>query len=120
MITLFYAAVLLTALLILSSCSGTGNTGTDSRYEVNFAGTVLENNGTNLLIEPESGSDVLRSADKITVHVSGDMVLVDSQGREISIDSLETGDMIQILYDGAMAESYPAQINKCYKIVLMN
>ena len=119
--TRFFAVVLLAvALLVLSSCSGAGNTGAGSRDEVSFVAAVLENNGTNLLVEPEEDSDELRSADKITVHVSDNVKLLDSQGNGIKIDGVETGDKVRIFYDGAIAESYPAQINKCYKIVLMD
>ncbi len=113
-------ALLATALLILSSCGGTGNNGAGSKDEVSFRATVLENNGSNLLVEPEEGSAELRSADKISVHVSDDVKLFDSQDKGINIDAIEAGDKVQIFYNGLIAESYPAQINKCYKIVLMD
>ena len=32
---------------------------------------------------------------------------------------LQAGDLLEITYDGEIAESYPAQLGKVYKIVLV-
>ncbi len=77
--------------------------------DVSFIATVLENNQSSLLVEPAEGSVELSSADRIVVHV-GDAVMVDSQGNEVNISVVEIGSQIKVLYDGSIAESYPAQI----------
>ncbi len=102
-------------LLVLSSCSGAAN-----KDEVGFVAIVLENNRSNLLVQPEKGSDVLRSADKITVYINDDVKLLDSQGKEIGIDDIGAGERVQVFFDGAIAESYPAQIHRCYRVKLLD
>lgn len=111
----FSIVLLAVALLALSSCGGAG-----SKDEVNFMATVVENNQSDLLVEPEEGSDELRSADKIVVYINDDVKLVDSQDKEITIGDIKMGDKVQIFYNGAIAESYPAQIHKCYKVKLLD
>lgn len=111
----FIFALISITLLVLSSCGGAGN-----RDEVSFSVDVLENNQSSLLVQPVEGSSELRSADKIVVYINDDVKLVDSQGKEIEVSDIEVGDKVQIFYNGAIAESYPAQIHKCYKIKLLD
>lgn len=111
----FSFAAIAVILLVLSSCSGAVN-----KDEVSFMATVLENNQSNLLVQPEEGSDVLRSADKITVYINDDVKLLDSKDKEIGIDDIEPGGRVQVFFDGAIAESYPAQIHRCYRVKLLD
>ncbi len=85
---------------------------------VSFVATVLENNQSNLLVEPAQGSVELSSADRIVVHL-GDAVIIDPQGNEVNISVVEIGSQIKVLYDGSIAESYPAQIWS-FRIQLMD
>ncbi|MBM7581607.1 hypothetical protein JOD02_000430 [Caldicoprobacter guelmensis] len=102
-------------LLVLSSCGSAGN-----RDEASFNADVLENNQSSLLVQPVEGSRELSSADKIVVYINDDVKLVDSQGKEIEVSQIKAGDKVQVFYNGAIAESYPAQIHKCYKVKLMD
>ena len=86
--------------------------------EVSFNAIVLENKQTHLLVEPEEGSPELRSADRITISVS-EAALLNSQNAEIEIADIKAGDRIQVYYNGAIAESYPAQINGCRKVKVL-
>jgi hypothetical protein len=86
--------------------------------EVSFIATVLENNQSNLLVEPAKGSVELSSADRIVAHV-GDAVIIDSQGDEVDITAVQAGSQVEIYYDGSIAESYPAQI-WCFRVQLMD
>ncbi len=72
-----------------------------------------------MLVEPEEGSDELRSADKISVSIA-EATLLDSKEQEIAVDDITVGDKVEIVYNGMIAESYPAQINKCYKVKVLN
>ncbi len=101
-------------LIILTGCGKTKNEEGNS-----FTATVLENNESHLLVEPEKGSAELSSADRIVVYV-GDATLVDSQDKEITITHIETGKQVEVFYSGGIAESYPAQIQGCHKIRLLN
>lgn len=82
-----------------------------------FEATVLENNQTALLVKPAEGSAELGSADKIVVF-TGDAVLVNAGGSKITMDEIKVGSSVQVFYSGGIAESYPAQINGCYKVVV--
>lgn len=84
-----------------------------------FIGTVLENDGTTLLVEPQAGSSELRSADKISISII-DTTITDKENKEISLEEIKVGERVEITYNGQIAESYPAQIHKCYKIKLID
>lgn len=111
----FVFAIAVVTLLFFSSCGPA-----DNGNGVSFEATVLENNQSNLLVQPEEGSDELRSADKIIVHINDDVKLLDSQGKGINIDDIEVGDKVQVFFNGVIAESYPGQIHKCYKVKLLD
>lgn len=101
-------------LVILTGCANL-----QKKDETSFSATVLENDQSSLLVQPEEGSSELRSADKITVYIKG-VTLLDSEGGETTIDDIVKGDKVQIFYNGQIAESYPAQIHKCSKIKILD
>lgn len=70
-------------------------------------------------MEPQPESSELNSADKIMVVIKG-VSLVNAQNEEITWEDIKLGDRVEITYDGKIAESYPAQINKCYKVKLID
>lgn len=102
------------AILILSGCSQREN-----NDKISLIATILENNGSYLLVEPIKGSAELNSADKIKVSIGNNTVL-ESKDKKISIDDIEIGHKVEILYDGSIAESYPAQINNCYGVRILD
>ncbi|OIJ15296.1 hypothetical protein BKP35_04760 [Anaerobacillus arseniciselenatis] len=93
--------------------------GQEKNNEVVFVATVLENKETHLLVEPVEGSAELSSADKIMVYVQ-DTTLLHSNDNSIAIGDFKAGQLVEITYNGAIAESYPAQIHTCYQINLLN
>lgn len=105
--------VLVVVFLALAGCHTSGK-----NEKASFQAIVLENNKTHLLVEPEKGSAEQNSADRIMVFI-GEATLVDFQNRPISVDEIGTGDLIQIDYNGLIAESYPAQINKSFKVKVL-
>lgn len=68
-----------------------------------FDASVLEVRENQLLVEPLEGESERRSADKIWV------------GAE-NTGLMKPGDKVRIVYDGEIAESYPAQIRKAYGV----
>ncbi len=58
------------------------------------------------LVEPVEGSAELKSADQIPVHMKN---MAPSPEPEV-------GDILEIEYDGYIAESYPAQISNVYSV----
>lgn len=73
---------------------------------VSFQATILEINNQTYLVEPVEGSQELKSADQITVPM---------KNLDPSLEP-EIGDIIEIKYNGEIAESYPAQITEVYGI----
>lgn len=77
-----------------------------------FNAEVLEVNEKNILVKPDSDSNEIKSADKISVSL--DVI------SDVPIPDLEVGDRVQVIYNGEIAESYPAQINKVFVIYLLD
>lgn len=90
----------LAVLFSFTACNGrTDDTAT-------FQAIILEVHDDYYLVEPVEGSVERNSADQITVPIT-----------DMNVSSeLEAGDILKIVYDGAIAESYPAQITIVYSI----
>lgn len=78
--------------------------------EPHFAGTVTEVYDNAILVSVNEGEDARRSSDLISVSLN--VKLKDSM-----ID-FTVGDRVVVYYNGEIAESYPAQVNTVYAIVL--
>ena len=92
--------------LAASGTSGGGKLEMDGNGTVTFQATILEIYDGNYLIEPVEGSIELNSADRITVPM---------ENMNPSPEP-KVGDVLEIEYDGSIAESYPAQITNVYSI----
>ena len=70
--------------------------------------------GETLLVTPSEDSNEAKSSDKIAVSLAdaqhGKAQLTDAKGAAMTKEELKQGDIIVVTYNGAMAESYPAQI----------
>lgn len=75
-----------------------------------FAGTVTEVYDNTILVIVDEGEEVRRSSDLMSVSLN--VKLKDS------ITQFNVGDRVIVYYNGEIAESYPAQINTVYAIVL--
>lgn len=112
--TITYILGVLIVLSLLAGCGG------GSEKEVSFIGVVLENRQDYLLVEPVEGSGELDSADKIEVFIGENTQLgLNGETNAITAEDIGEGSRIEIFYSGAIAESYPAQINSSHKIVLL-
>lgn len=78
--------------------------------EPHFAGTVTEVYDNIILVIVDEGEEVRRSSDLMSVSLN--VKLKDS------ITHFNVGDRVIVYYNGEIAESYPAQINTVYAIVL--
>ena len=78
----------------------------------NFIGTVIEVQDNSLLVLVDENEDEFKSSDKI-------MVSLNTQIKD-DITQFKVGDRIKIIYDGRLAESYPAQINTVYTLLLLS
>lgn len=76
--------------------------------EYTFTAKVLETEG-GLMISPDEETNEIKSSDKIVVHTTNTKFF-DKNGKEITIDKLQVGDPISVVYGGEIMESYPAQI----------
>ncbi len=86
--------------------------GLESEYEWNnertaaFQATVLEINNDTILVGPADGSLELNSADKFSI------------SNEKNLD-LQVGDLIEIVYNGEIMESYPAGLGEVYEMTVI-
>ncbi len=74
-----------------------------------FLAKVISADGQMLLVEPLPGEWELRSADRIEVGVRD--ILTEDELAEIS-----EGDVVQIIYDGYLLETYPARAHNTYDV----
>lgn len=72
---------------------------------------MLEVTEKNILVKPDNDSKETKSADKI--YVSLDVI------SEIPVPTINTGDRVRVIYNGEIAETYPAQINNVFVIYLL-
>lgn len=78
----------------------------DENGKATFPATILEMRDGYYLVEPVDGCTELNSADQITVPMTN---------MNLSPEP-EVGDVLEIEYDGSIAESFPAQITNIYSI----
>ena len=76
-----------------------------------FNAEVLEVTEKSILVKPDNDSKETKSADKI--YVSLDVI------SEIPVPTINTGDRVRVIYNGEIAETYPAQINNVFVIYLL-
>ena len=101
--------ILTMSLILLATACGTsrgGESKVGGDETVTFQATIIEIQDGCYLVEPVEGSAELNSADRITIPMTN---------MEPSPEP-EVGDVLEIEYDGSIAESYPAQITKVYSI----
>lgn len=84
----------------------------DIYNEPNFIGLIIEVYKKSIIVSVNEDTDEFKISDKISVSL--DVKLKDS------MTSFDVGDRVKIYYDGTIAESYPAQINTVYAILLLN
>jgi beta-lactamase regulating signal transducer with metallopeptidase domain len=78
--------------------------------EPHFAGTVTEVYDNTILVSVNEGEDARKSSNLISVSLN--VKLKDS------MTDFAVGDKVIVYYNGEIAESYPAQVNTVYAIVL--
>lgn len=98
---------ILVILPILAGCKET-----EQKYNPCFNAKVLEVSEGYVLVEPLEGEEILKSTDQICV--STDVV------SKIEVPQMEAGTQIRVVYNGDIAESYPAQINTVFAIYLLD
>ena len=102
--------ILILSLILTAAACGTSGSGRESKSggdeTVTFQAIILEIQDGCYLVEPVEGSAELKSADQITIPMTN---MNPSPEPEV-------GDVLEIEYDGTIAESYPAQITKVYSI----
>ena len=101
-----YISIILSILCILSLVGCSKKEPVGDPPSVSFKANVLEINNQTYLVEPVVGSNELKSSDQIIVPMKNM-----SPSPEPKV-----GDVIEITYDGSIAESYPAQITEVYGI----
>ncbi len=85
--------------------------GGEENVNASFKATVLEIYPNSILVEPDKDSNEYKSSDKISVSKN-----VISQ---IPVPDLKVGSKVNIVYNGQILETYPAQINNVFSILLV-
>ncbi|MDR1422606.1 MAG: YobA family protein [Coriobacteriales bacterium] len=80
--------------------------------EPHFAGVVLEVHDSSILVQVNEGEEARGSSDLMSVSLNVEL--------SDSVTHFTTGDEVIVYFDGTIAESYPAQVNRVYAIVLVN
>ena len=96
-----WVAVLVVCMVFISGC------GSES-VNPYFNATVLEVYEKSVLVEPFEGEEELLSFDQVVVNTD-----VESTHE---IPEMEEGTTVRIVYNGDIAETYPAQINTVFAI----
>lgn len=78
----------------------------------NFTGIVTDIYEKSILVSVNEDEDEIKSSDRIKVSLNAKL--------KDSMTSFKVGDKVRIFYDGTILESYPAQINTVYAILLIN
>lgn len=78
----------------------------------NFSGIVREVRDTGILVEVNQDDDAYRSSDKIDVSLNTKL--------KDSMKNFEVGQEVRVYFDGRILETYPAEVNNVYAIVLIN
>ena len=82
----------------------------DIYKEPNFKGIVIEVRENSILVSVNEDEDEFKSSDKISVSLN-----VKSKD---SMTHFNVGDNVSVYYNGIILESYPAQVNGVYAIIL--
>ncbi len=101
----FYSIACLCGLIIVLFCLFAKQDNTSGTAI--FQATVIKADTNSILVKPVEGYSEFHSSDQF--HIPNGEQLV-----------LQAGDLLEITYDGEIAESYPAQLGKVYKIVLVD
>lgn len=101
-------AILLLALSFATLAACGAPTAPEPEFET-FSATVLEVHENSLLVLADEGTDVRRSSDQFSVGL-GSAELLDENGSALSLDNLRWYDRVEITFNGAIDDTYPAQI----------
>ena len=80
--------------------------------QANFAGVVDRVDKESIIVRVNEAQDEFKSSDLLSVSL-------DMEFKEKSND-FKVGDEVSVYYDGVILESYPAQINHVYLILLVS
>ena len=97
--------------MLLVGCADKSGKDFDRTQTCSFHAKVLEVSDGYLLVEPLADSSESRSANQIQVSL---------RDKTTSWSIPAVGDVVKIVYDGNIMETYPAQISKVYHIETNN
>ncbi len=98
------------AVLGLAACDHKSGKDFDPAETFSFHAAVLEVHDSYLLVEPSADSNESKSADKIQVSL---------KDKTSSWPMPAVGDFVNIVYDGNLMETYPAQLGNVYRIEIL-
>lgn len=106
-----FVSVMLFMLLFLSGCTPKMNMN-NVLDEPHFIGIVDEVSETSITVSVNEDEEAYKSSDLIVVSLNVEI--------KDGLSEYHIGDEVCVYYDGNIAESYPAQVNKVYAITIVN
>ena len=104
-------ALALIGVIGLVACGSKSGKDFDQTETCSFCARVLEVRDDCLLVEPLDDTNESKSADKIQVSL---------KSKTASWDIPTVDNIIKIVYDGSIMESYPAQLREVYHIEILS
>ena len=99
--------LVLICMLSLVACDNKSGKDFDETKTFSFQAKVLEVHDSYLLVEPLANSNESKSAGRIQVSL---------KDKKASWSIPVVDDLVEIVYDGNIMETYPAQLGKVYRI----
>lgn len=96
---------------MFAGCNQTASSKKNGQAEFYAVVIELYESEASILVEPVAGEEILKSADRISVSTQ-------LPSRE-KVPEIKVGDTVRIVYNGEVAETYPAQIHKVSEIYLV-
>lgn len=112
MVAVFIVMIIYSFVLVGCDSNPTTEVNVEQKF---FKAMVLEVNTESLLVEPYEGTVERNSCDKIEIRIAN----IGEEQSVLYLNSATVGDRIQIGYLDGIQESYPAQINEVFEILLI-
>lgn len=90
-----------------------------SKEKVNFYCNIVEVRDNSIMVKGIAENDVNHRGNFI-LHIDSSTKIINLDEERVSLNELRIGDLIEVTYDGQVAESEPAQIFNVYKISILS
>lgn len=90
-----------------------------SKEKVNFYCNIVEVRDNSIMVKGIAENDVNHRGNFI-LHIGDSTKIINLDEERVKLKELKLGELIEVIYDGQVAESEPAQIFNVYKISILS